>query len=71
MRGVTKPVPLSVRFGGSITDSQGKPRASFTASGTLTRNEFGVVAELKEESGSMRIGDDVTLDIEAEATLSR
>ncbi len=71
VRGVTKPIPLTVRFGGSITDSQGKARASFTATGTLTRSEFGVVAELEEESGSMRIGDDITLDIEAEATLSR
>ena len=71
VRGVTKSVPLTVRFGGSITDSQGKARASFTARGTLTRSEFGVVAELKEEAGSMRIGDDITLDIEAEATLSR
>lgn len=60
-----------MRFGGSITDSQGKPRAAFNARGTLTRSEFGVVGELKEESGSMRIGDDITLDIEAEATLSR
>jgi polyisoprenoid-binding protein YceI len=71
VRGVTKPVPLTVCFGGSITDSQGEARASFTARGTLTRSEFGVVAELKEEAGSMRIGDDITLDIEAEATLSR
>lgn len=70
VRGVTKPVPLTVRFGGSITDSQGNPRAAFTATGTLTRSEFGVVAELKAESGSLRIGDDITLEIEAEATLS-
>lgn len=70
IRGITKPVPLTVRFGGSITDSQGKPRASFSASATLTRSDFGVVAELTQEAGSMRIGDDITLDIEAEATLS-
>jgi polyisoprenoid-binding protein YceI len=71
VRGVTKSVPLTVRFGGSVSDSQGKARAAFTARGTLTRSEFGVVAELKQESGSMRIGDDITLDIEAEATLPR
>lgn len=71
VRGATKPVPLTVRFRRSITDSQGKPRAAFTARGTLTRSEFGVVAQLKEESGSMSIGDDIALDIEAEATLSR
>lgn len=65
------PVPLTVRFGGSITDSQGKPRAAFSASGTLTRSEFGLVAELSQEAGSMLIGDDIALDIEAEATLSQ
>jgi polyisoprenoid-binding protein YceI len=70
VRGVTKPVALVVRFGGSITNSQGKARAAFTATGTLTRSEFGIVAELETESGSMRIGDDISLDIEAEATLS-
>ncbi len=70
VRGVTKPVPLTVRFGGSITDSQGRARAAFTATGTLTRSEFGIVAELEEEAGSIRIGDDITLNIEAEATLS-
>jgi polyisoprenoid-binding protein YceI len=71
VRRVAKPVPLTVRFGGSITDPQGKPGAAFTARGTLTRSDFGVIAELKEEAGSMHIGDDITLDIEAEATLSR
>ncbi|MGA3221866.1 MAG: YceI family protein [Acidimicrobiales bacterium] len=71
VRGVTKPVPLTVRFAGSITDSHGAPRASFSASGTLTRSEFGLVAELNQEAGSMLIGDDITVDIEAEATLSQ
>jgi hypothetical protein len=35
----------------------------------VTRSEFGLVAELKQEMGSMLIGDDITLDLEAEATL--
>ncbi|MGH3370434.1 MAG: YceI family protein [Nocardioidaceae bacterium] len=67
IRGVTQAVPLTVRFGGSITDSWGNPRASFHASGTVTRSAFGLVEELKKEAGSMLIGDDITLDIEAEA----
>lgn len=71
VRGVTKPVPLTVRFAGSITDSWGNPRAAFHASGTLTRSDFGVVAELRAEAGSMLIGDDITLDIEVEASLSQ
>jgi polyisoprenoid-binding protein YceI len=71
VRGVTNLVPLTVRFAGSITDSSGKPRAAFHATGTVTRSNFGLVAELNDEAGSMLIGDDITLDIEAEATLSQ
>lgn len=70
VRGVTHRVPLTVRFGGSITDSAGKPRASFHATATITRSEFGVVAELSQEAGSMMIGDDITIDLEAEAVRS-
>jgi polyisoprenoid-binding protein YceI len=69
LRGITKQVPLTVRFAGSITDSWGKARAAFRATGTLTRSDFGLLAELQKEAGSMLIGDDIALDIEAEATL--
>jgi len=69
LRGITKPVPLTVRFAGSITDSWGKARAAFHASGTITRSDFGLLAELKKEAGSMLIGDDIAIDIEAETTL--
>jgi len=67
LRGVTTPVPLSVRFEGSIADSSGLPRTSFHATGSLTRSQFGVVAELIQEAGSMLIGDDINLDLEVEA----
>lgn len=69
LRGVTKPVPLTVRFAGSITDSRGNARAAFHARGSITRSEFGLLAELKQEAGSMLIGDDIAIDIEVEATL--
>jgi hypothetical protein len=38
----------------------GKSRAAFHGSGTLTRSEFGLVAELDEEAGRMLIGDNIT-----------
>lgn len=69
LHGTTRPVPLNVRFEGSITDSSGAARAAFHATGTITRSQFGVVAELREEAGSMLIGDDIALDLEVEATL--
>jgi polyisoprenoid-binding protein YceI len=70
IRGVTRPVPLKLLFGGSITDSSGKPRAAFNATTTITRSEFGIVAELRQEAGSMMIADDIWIDIEAEAVRS-
>ena len=70
IRDVTRLIPLTVHFEGTIADSYGKPRAAFHATGTITRSAFGVVAELSQEAGSMMIGDDVTLDIEAEAVRS-
>jgi polyisoprenoid-binding protein YceI len=71
LRGVAKPVALTVRFAGSIIDSSGMPRAAFHANETVTRSDFGLVAELSKEAGSMLIGDDISLDIEAEATQSQ
>lgn len=68
IRGVTRAVSLTARFEGSLTDSFGKTRAAFRATGTVTRSQFGLVAELKQEAGSMLIGDDITLDIDADAT---
>ena len=53
---MTKRVPLTVRFAGSITDSWGKTRAAFHASGTVTRSDFGLVAGLNEEAGGMLLG---------------
>jgi len=70
LRGVTRPVPLTVHFGGSIADSSGKARAAFHAKGTITRSAFGLIAELDKEAGSMMIGDDITIDIEVEAVRS-
>lgn len=68
VRGVTRPVELIVRFEGSISDSSGDARAAFHATGTVTRSQFGLLAELSKEAGSMLIGDDIALEIEAEAT---
>ncbi len=45
-------------------------RASFTATGTLTRSEFGVVAELEEEQGASASAT-TSPSPRSEATLSR
>lgn len=67
LRGVTRPVELTVRFGGSITDPFGNLRVAFHAGGFITRHDFGLNYELVKEAGGLLVGRDITIDIDAEA----
>lgn len=67
LRGVTRPVELTVRFGGAATDDYGNARIAFHAAGSITRSDFGLNYELVKEAGGLLVGRDVTLDIDAEA----
>lgn len=67
LHGVTRPVELTVRFGGSVTDAYGNARLAFHARGSLTRHDFGLTYELLKEAGGLLAGRDVALDIDAEA----
>jgi polyisoprenoid-binding protein YceI len=69
--GVIELVLLTVPPRRLLTRFAGKPRAAFTASGTVTRSEFGLVVELDEEGGARLSETTYTLDIEAEATVSQ
>ncbi len=57
--GVTKPLTLDVTYNGSI-DMRGTEKIGFSATGTVTRSEFGMGAYLPN------IGDDIGLVIETE-----
>jgi polyisoprenoid-binding protein YceI len=71
LRGVTRPVELTVRFGGSMTDSDGNIRVAFRAHGVLARRDFGLTYEIVKEAGALLVGKDIAIDIDAEAIMPR
>lgn len=69
LHGITRPVPLSLSFGGVIVDTWGKQRLGVTATGEIERDQFdaGEWAHAPLASGGFMVPSKVkvTLDIEA------
>ncbi len=70
IRGVTKPVSLTVELNGFGPDPFGGTRAGFSASGEINRTDFGVSFNAPVPGGVM-ISENVRLEIEAEAVLRK
>ncbi len=66
MHGVSKPVVLEVSFLGKGNDPNGKTRAGFHATTTVDRKEFGLTWNKAMETGGVLVGDEVTIEIDAE-----
>jgi polyisoprenoid-binding protein YceI len=69
LRGVTRPVELTVEFEGVQRDPWGGTRAGFIASTTIHRKDFGVDWNAPVDGGGVVVGDKVTIDLEIEAVL--
>jgi polyisoprenoid-binding protein YceI len=70
IRGVTKPVSLTVEVNGFGPDPFGGTRAGFSATGEINRTDFGVSFNAPVPGGVM-ISENVRLEIEAEAVLRK
>ena len=66
IHGVEKPVVLEAAFLGSGKDPAGNQRAGFHASTTINRKDFGLNWNKALEAGGFLVGDEVTIDIDAE-----
>ncbi|WP_412068432.1 YceI family protein [Rubrivirga sp. IMCC43871] len=66
MHGVTRPVELTGEYVGASA-MQGTPKVGFTASGEITRQDWGLTWEMNNELGEAVVGDTVTLVLEVEA----
>ena len=64
IKGITKSLLLSVKFGGIIEDPWGCTKAGFSISGDINKNDFGLTWNLPIESGGMLVGDTVELTME-------
>lgn len=71
IRGVTKPVTLTLEFGGIGPDPWGGTRLGVSLSGVINRHDFGVNWNAAIEGGGVVVGDKVTIAVEAEAVLEQ
>jgi polyisoprenoid-binding protein YceI len=67
IKGVTRPVTLDVEYLGTIESPWGDERAGFSASTTVNRKDWGLSWNVALEAGGVVVGDNVKLEIEAEA----
>ncbi len=66
MHGVEKPIVLQVEFLGRGKDPWGNERAGFHAGTTVNRKDWGLNWNEALETGGVLVGDDVTIEINAE-----
>lgn len=74
LHGVTRPVQLAVRYNGGWAShpmDPGGARIGFSASGVIRRSDFGMGYGLPAPGSTLGVGDEVTIEIEAEFTSHR
>lgn len=65
LRGVTKPLVLTARYGGQVSAMGGR-KAGFRASGTINRFDFGLNWNSLMETGGAMVGDTVEFRLNIE-----
>jgi polyisoprenoid-binding protein YceI len=71
IRDVTREVALDVTYEGRMTDPWGAERVGVSAHGALNRHDFGLGWNAALEAGGFLVGDEVKLDIAAQAVHQR
>lgn len=61
LKGVTKPVKLSVDYNGVTKDPWGNQRAGFTVSGKINRKDWGLSYNAVLETGGVALGEEVKI----------
>lgn len=68
IRGTTRPVALTVEYGGAMHDSWWVERTGFAARATIDRRDFGLTFNHLLDHGGVALGDEVVIEIDVEAT---
>lgn len=66
IHGVKKKVTLDVRMSAQIKDPWGNTKVGVSATGSISRSDFGITWNKALETGGVLVGDQVTIDITAE-----
>jgi len=64
IKGVSKPVKLTVEYGGLGRDPWGNLKAGFTISGKINRTDWGLGWNAALEAGGVLVGEDVKINCE-------
>jgi polyisoprenoid-binding protein YceI len=66
LHGVTREVPLELEFNGVATDPQGGTRSGFSATGQISRKDFGIDIDMPPGVSAVALGDvvKVVLDLQ-------
>lgn len=70
INGVTKPVTLDLEFHGVTVDGYETTRSGFSASGQISRSDFGIAFNAPLGLDGALISDKVTIDLEIQAVLA-
>ena len=68
MHGVTKQITLPVTFNGVAKDPYGNEKAAFSGTTKINRKDFGLQWNKTLETGSLLVGEEVTVSIDIEGT---
>ncbi len=71
LHGVTKSVPLRVELNGFGPDPYGGQRAGFSATGEISRGDFGIDISMPLDGGGVVVGDKISISLEIEAVLDQ
>ena len=71
MRGVTKPVTLTVSYLGEGKDPWGNEKLGFEVAGLLNRKDFNINWNKTLDAGGVLVGDEVKVQIAVEANKAK
>jgi polyisoprenoid-binding protein YceI len=67
IRGIAKPLTLTVTYLGTATDPWGNTRVGFEGETTINRKDFGLNWNAALEAGGFLVGDDVKISVSLQA----
>lgn len=66
IKGVTKPVKLTMEFNGIMKDPYGQEKAGFLVSGKIKRSDWGINLNVPLETGGLMLGEEVRIQSEVQ-----
>ena len=70
IKGITKPISLSVEYGGHMTDPWGNKKAGYSVTGEINRKDWGMGWNAALEAGGVLVGEKIKIMCDVEFAMS-